>query len=82
MNVIKSLRWPGAMTVAKGGKFTNIYVGYGLKKDNPSYNPTEPPLVMDDPDEEVEKEEPNPRKPPPEENEEDTDKEEKGEEME
>lgn len=29
VNVIKSLRWPGAVTVSKGGKFTNVYVGFG-----------------------------------------------------
>ena len=79
VNVIKSLRWPGAMTVAKGGKFTTIYVGYGLKKDNPSYNPTEPPIVQDDPEEEEEKPEPNPSTQPPEQNEVDTDGENKEE---
>lgn len=45
VNVLRSLRWPGAVTVAKGGKFTNIYVGYGLKRGDPSFNPTEPPEV-------------------------------------
>ena len=53
VNVIKSLRWPGAITVAKGGKCTSIYVGYGLKKGDPSYNPIEPPAVQEDPDEEA-----------------------------
>ena len=28
-NVLRSLRWPGAVTVAKGGKFVNIYIGGG-----------------------------------------------------
>ena len=37
VNVIRSLRWPGAITVAKGGKFCNFYVGYGLKKGDSSY---------------------------------------------
>jgi radial spoke head protein 4/6 len=78
VNVIKSLRWPGAFTVAKGGKFTNIYVGFGLKKDNPSYNPTEPPAVCDDPREEEEKPEPNPRTEPPQKDEINTDDEGKG----
>ena len=32
VNVIRSLRWPGAVTVAKGGKFASVYVGYGLKR--------------------------------------------------
>ena len=37
VNVIKSLRWPGSVTVAKGGKFTTVYVGWGLKKGESSY---------------------------------------------
>lgn len=60
VNVIKSLRWPGAMTVSKGGKHTSIYIGYGLKRGDPSYNPTEPPAVQADPDEEEERPEPTP----------------------
>lgn len=47
--MIRSLRWPGAITVAKGGKFVSIYIGYGLKKGDSSYNPTEPPEVQKDP---------------------------------
>ena len=73
VNVIKSLRWPGSITVAKGGKFTTIYVGYGLKKGVPSYNPTEPPSVCADPEEDMEKEEPNPRTEPPQQDEVNTD---------
>lgn len=72
VNVIKSLRWPGAVTVSKGGKFTNVYVGYGLKKGDPSYNPIEPPEVCPDPEEEEEKPEPNPLTEPPTEVEADT----------
>lgn len=72
VNVIRSLRWPGALTVSKGGKHTSIYVGYGLKKGDPSYNPIEPPMVQQDPDEEEEKPEPNPLTEPPVQNEEDT----------
>ena len=60
VNVIKSLRWPGAVTVAKGGKCTTVYVGYGMKKGDPSYSPTEPPAVQEDPEEESEMPEPNP----------------------
>ena len=60
INVIRSLRWPGAITVSKGGKCTSIYVGYGLKKGDPSYNPVEPPMVAADPDEDVEQPEPYP----------------------
>lgn len=72
VNVLKSLRWPGAITVSKGGKFTSIYVGHGLKKGDPSYNPIEPPAVCDDPEEEEEKPEPNPLTEPPLLDEEDT----------
>jgi len=66
VNVIKSLRWPGAVTVSKLGKHTSVYVGFGLKKGDPSYNPIEPPEVCADPDEEEEKPEPNPLTAPPE----------------
>jgi len=30
--VVKSMRWPGAITVAQGTKFANLYVGYGFKQ--------------------------------------------------
>ena len=49
MNVIKSLRWPGAITVSQNGKFACIYVGYGLKRGDVCFNPTEPPEVQRDP---------------------------------
>ena len=32
VNVIESMRWPGAMTVAKGGEYCSIYIGDGVKK--------------------------------------------------
>jgi hypothetical protein len=47
--VMKSTRWPGAVTVSKGGKFTSIYVGYGMKRGGSSFNPEEPPVVEKDP---------------------------------
>ena len=31
VNVIESMRWPGAMTVAKGGDYCSIYIGDGIK---------------------------------------------------
>jgi hypothetical protein len=49
VNVIKSLRWPGALTVAQSGKFQSIYVGFGLKRGDVCFNPTEPPEVQKDP---------------------------------
>ena len=64
INVIRSLRWPGSVTVSKGGKCTTVYVGYGMKKGDPSYNPVEPPAVCEDPPEENEMPEPNPAKEP------------------
>jgi len=42
VNVIKSLRWPGSVTVAKGGKFCSIYVGDGCKRGDSCFNPTKP----------------------------------------
>jgi len=56
--VLKSLRWPGAVTVSKGGKFTSIYVGYGMKKGGTSFEPSEPPMVEKDPEEPVDQPEP------------------------
>lgn len=31
VNVVRSLRWPGAVTVAKAGVYCSVYVGDGLK---------------------------------------------------
>ena len=45
INVIKSMRWPGAVTVTKSGKYCNIYVGDGFKNGDSSYNPIVPPDV-------------------------------------
>ena len=79
VNVVKSLRWPGSITVAKGGKFCTVYVGWGLKKGESSYQPIEPPEVQADPDDQAEMPEPNPLEAPVEPLEIDTDADEKGE---
>jgi hypothetical protein len=63
VNVIRSLRWPGAVTVAKGGKFTNVYIGYGIKKGDEIFNPTMPPEVQRDPEETPQAKEPEPKPP-------------------
>lgn len=63
VNVIKSLRWPGAVTVSKGGKFTNVYIGNGIKRGDPIFNPTQPPEVQRDPEETVQAKEPLPKPP-------------------
>ena len=64
VNVLRSLRWPGAVTVAKGGKFCSFYLGYGLKRGDPSFNPIEPPEVHADPQDQIEMPEPTPIKAP------------------
>ena len=60
VNVIKSLRWPGAVTVAQNGRFASIYVGYGLKKGDNCFNPIEPPEIQRDPVDQSEMPEPTP----------------------
>jgi radial spoke head protein 4/6 len=60
VNVIKSLRWPGAVTVAQNGRFASIYVGYAVKKGDNCFNPIEPPEIMKDPVDQVEMPEPTP----------------------
>jgi len=76
--VLRSLRWPGAITVTKGGKCAFCYLGYGLKRGDPSYNPTEPPEVQKDPQDQYENPEPTPLEAPQEPPEPDTDAEKKG----
>lgn len=43
--VVRSLRWPGAVTVGLGKKFTSAYVGWGLPVATAPYQPTLPPAV-------------------------------------
>lgn len=74
VNVIKSLRWPGAVTVCKNGKFCSIYVGDAIKQGDSSFNPIEPPEVMGDPSDQIEMPEPTPLEAPEEPAEPDTDK--------
>lgn len=60
VNVLKSIRWPGAITVCKNGKFTNVYIGYGIKRVDSSFNPTVPPVVDMEPTDPTEQLEPTP----------------------
>lgn len=78
-NVLKSLRWPGAYTISYNGKYSNIYVGYGLKFGDVAYNPTSPPEVIEDPEENQEQPEPTPLEAPEDPLEPDTDEENKPE---
>jgi hypothetical protein len=72
----RSLIWPGAVTVAQGTKFANIYIGYAMKcgslvpvnpvsqlpLDNTCpFSPLWPDPVMDEPTELIEEDEPNPK---------------------
>ena len=52
------------MTVAKGGKFVNVYVGWGIKRGDTAQKPVEPGSVQDDPIEPKEMPEPNPKDAP------------------
>jgi radial spoke head protein 4A len=63
---VRSLAWPGAVTLAKGGNFVNFYVGYGLQGGEPDFYPSAPPDIQDEP-EEVEQPEPQGEEPPAEE---------------
>lgn len=76
-NVLRSLRWPGAVTVAKGGAYCSIYLGDGQKRGDTSFNPTEPPEVQSDPVGQGEMPEPTPLTAPEDPPEEDTDAENK-----
>jgi len=41
-----SLQWPGAVAVAAGKQFSNLYVGYGQKYLQTLYSPPPPPVVQ------------------------------------
>lgn len=68
VSVIKSNRWPGAVCVAQGAKYANIYVGYGHKfASGAGHQPFAPPTVASECPEEDAKEqfdEPVPLPPP------------------
>lgn len=72
----RSLVWPGAVAVAQGARFANLYVGYGLKcgtlvppqKDSglplrgtSPFWPLAPDDIMDEPADIEEQDEPNPQ---------------------
>lgn len=61
--MIRSVRWPGALTVSKNGKYFFIYIGDGVKRGADFFSPTEPPEVMADPREPREEPEPNGKEP-------------------
>lgn len=62
--VVKSNRWPGSITLWKGNKWHQIYVGSGHKYERRSYFPVSPPHVPEDPEDLEEFPEPNPSEAP------------------
>ena len=48
--LVKNLRWPGNVTVFKGGRWVNFYLGYGIKKTDPTFIPISPSDVNGDPE--------------------------------
>jgi len=45
---VKSMVWPGAVTVCRNGEFVSVYMGYGHKVG--TYFPVAPPEVLDEPE--------------------------------
>lgn len=70
----QNVKWPGAYTVFKGEKWTNIYLGWGIKSGGSAFEPVGPPKILDDPEDPAEQPEPTPLE-APDEVESDTDKE-------
>jgi hypothetical protein len=54
---VRSLTWPGAVTVAQNSNMVQLYVGYGLPATQPDFFPSMQPDVQEepeDPDEQIE----------------------------
>ena len=47
--VVKSTVWPGAMSYFWNGQWGEIYMGDGMKHEDVTYFPVQPPTIMDDP---------------------------------
>eukprot|EP00746_Dinoflagellata_sp_MGD_P163850 gnl/MRDRNA2_/MRDRNA2_92111_c0_seq1.p1 gnl/MRDRNA2_/MRDRNA2_92111_c0~~gnl/MRDRNA2_/MRDRNA2_92111_c0_seq1.p1 ORF type:complete len:442 (+),score=144.76 gnl/MRDRNA2_/MRDRNA2_92111_c0_seq1:88-1413(+) len=65
VTVVRCMTWPGAVTVAKGGQFTNLYVGHGLKFGEPDFFPCAPLDIQEEPEDPGEMPEPQPEGAPP-----------------
>lgn len=55
---VRSLTWPGAVTVAQGSNMVQMYVGYGLAAKEPDFFPHGVPDVQDEPEDPEEQTEP------------------------
>ena len=47
---VRSLQWPGSVTMFFNGKYISLYVGCGHKADGIAYYPTCAPVVLGEPD--------------------------------
>jgi len=50
LTYVRSLTWPGAVSVSQKGSFANLYLGYGLPAGEPDFFPPAPPDVQDEPE--------------------------------
>jgi radial spoke head protein 4A len=55
---VRSLTWPGAVTVAQGSNMIQLYVGHGLAAREPDFFPSMLPNVQDEPEDPDEQPEP------------------------
>jgi len=55
---VRSLTWPGAVTVAQGSNMVQLYVGYGLAAKEADFFPHGLPDVQEEPEDPVEQTEP------------------------
>jgi len=55
---VRSLTWPGAVTVAQGSNMVQLYVGYGLPAGEPDFFPSMLPDVQEEPEDPGEEVEP------------------------
>ena len=46
--VARSIVWPGAVAVAAGKRFVNIYMGHGIAYEKTSYSPPLPPSILNE----------------------------------
>ena len=63
-NVLKSIRWPGSVTVCSGGRYFSIYIGTAIKSTGTPYQPTAPLDIKEEPEDQEEHPEPNPKNAP------------------
>lgn len=55
---VRSVSWPGAVTVLRGEAITNFYVGYGWPAGKPDFYFCAPPDIQEEPNDQEEQQEP------------------------